>query len=375
MKFAPPRPKLSASTSPVIIIGAGPAGLAVAACLARRGVPLLLLERDRHVGSSWRRHYQQLQLHTDKARSALPDLPFPHGTPRYPTRNQFIAYLEAYTQHFRLEPRFGIDVHDVVKDGDRWRVVTNQGGFLTGHVVLATGHAARARLPTWPGMSEFAGVVLHTSRYQTGLPFRHTRVLVIGAGNSAQDVALDLIAHQAHVSWSVRSATNVIPRDPLGLPVLLVAQALRHLPARWRDTLTHPLRWWLYHDLPRYGLPAPPYGPFVQIERDGRVPVIDTGIARALREHAVRLLGEIHHFTPNGVVLNSGVEHHFDVVILATGYAPARFPSQPPMPGNGLYVCGQQVAATGMLHAISREARRIAADIARQQARASRPRR
>ncbi len=91
-----------------VIVGAGPAGLAVAACLRRAGMPLVILEREDRVGASWHRHYARLHLHTDKAHSALPYLPLPKDYPKYPSRGQLIAYLESYARHFGLEPRASV---------------------------------------------------------------------------------------------------------------------------------------------------------------------------------------------------------------------------------------------------------------------------
>jgi cation diffusion facilitator CzcD-associated flavoprotein CzcO len=96
-----------------LVIGAGPAGLAVAACLRKRGAPFVIVEQSMAVGSSWRGHYDRVHLHTDRAHSALPFLGFPAGTPRYPSREQVITYLERYAQYFQLVPRFGERVDTV----------------------------------------------------------------------------------------------------------------------------------------------------------------------------------------------------------------------------------------------------------------------
>src|SRR5450432_859362 len=90
---------------PVIVVGAGPAGLASAACLKRRGVDALVLEAGPQVAGSWRRHYDRLHLHTAKEHSSLPGLPFPKELPRYPARADVVAYLEAYAAHFEIAPR------------------------------------------------------------------------------------------------------------------------------------------------------------------------------------------------------------------------------------------------------------------------------
>lgn len=116
-----------ASTNPAaIIIGAGPAGLAVGACLARLNVLFVILEREPSVGSSWRTHYDRLHLHTSKATSALPFLPFPREFPRYPSRDQVIEYVETYARTFRLSPHFDEEV--ALARRDRRVHVTRPGG-------------------------------------------------------------------------------------------------------------------------------------------------------------------------------------------------------------------------------------------------------
>jgi len=354
----------------VAIIGAGPAGLATAACLRRNNIGFVLLERGSNLAMSWRGHYDQLHLHTDKARSALPYLGFAADVQKYPARDEVVAYLEQYARHFKLEAQCGTEVHELRSAVDGWELRTSRGAYLARHVVIAAGNTAEPIVPQWPGLDGFTGSVLHSSRYRSGLPFRHARVLVVGAGNSAQDIALDLLDSGAAVSWSVRRATNVIPRDPLGIPFLVIAQALCHLPARWRDALTFPLRWWLYRDLPRRGLPTLPFGPFQQLERQQQVPLIDVGVVRAIRSGALRIVPEVEQFGKRGVTLVGGQQLEVDAVILATGYRPASIytaGSQAAVPT--LHTCGYTVSSTGMLHSIAREARQIAAIIARQERR------
>src|SRR6266540_5184966 len=91
----------------VVVVGAGPAGLAVGACLRRAGIDFVLLEKEQEVGATWRRHYDRLHLHTDRAHSSLPYLPLPRHHPRYPSRQQVVEYLDAYARAFSLVPRYG----------------------------------------------------------------------------------------------------------------------------------------------------------------------------------------------------------------------------------------------------------------------------
>src|SRR5512140_1303837 len=167
-----------------IIIGAGAAGLAVGACLKRAGIPFTILEQSDRVGSAWHRHYDRLHLHTAKAFSALPFVPFPKGTPRYPSRLQVIDYLDAYARQFELTPRFNQRVLSARFVNDRWEVQTQDHSYEAANLVVACGRNHDPYCPNWPGQESFAGTMLHSSQYRNGEPFRGKRVLVVGFGNS-----------------------------------------------------------------------------------------------------------------------------------------------------------------------------------------------
>ncbi|MEJ2668564.1 MAG: NAD(P)-binding domain-containing protein, partial [Deinococcales bacterium] len=122
-----------------IIVGAGPAGLAVAACLERRGAPYVLLERAPRVADTWRRHYDRLHLHTHKRNSSLPYAPWPRSAPAYPARDDVVAYLEAYAAALAASPRLSEAVEQAVRQGDGWQVGTARSRYLAPHLVVASG--------------------------------------------------------------------------------------------------------------------------------------------------------------------------------------------------------------------------------------------
>src|SRR5581483_4632504 len=124
----------------VTVVGAGPAGLAVAACLKQRGVEALVLERAANVGAAWRGHYERLHLHTDKRNSSLPGLPFPREAPRYVPRAQVVEYLERYAQQFSIGVAFDEAVTRVEPEGAQWAVTTAKRRVVSKHVVIATGY-------------------------------------------------------------------------------------------------------------------------------------------------------------------------------------------------------------------------------------------
>jgi cation diffusion facilitator CzcD-associated flavoprotein CzcO len=123
-----------------VIIGAGPAGLAVGATLREAGIPFVMLERAHRVGESWQGHYERLHLHTAKRHSALPHHPFPRDFPTYPSRDHVARYLEVYARAFDLRPEFGREAKRCTRDeSGMWNVSTDAGDYRGRHLVIATG--------------------------------------------------------------------------------------------------------------------------------------------------------------------------------------------------------------------------------------------
>lgn len=198
-----------------LIIGAGPSGLAIAACLREKGVPLLILEKENCIASSWRtRTYERLRLHLPKQYCELPLMPFPSNFPAYPTKQQFLSYLDTYVKHFTIRPFFGMEVLRAEYDHsiDFWRTKTAGGWeFVCRWLIVATGENAEAVMPEIAGMAEFKGRVLHTSFYRRGDDFSRERVLVVGCGNSGMEVCLDLCNNLAEASMVVRNEVTLVP--------------------------------------------------------------------------------------------------------------------------------------------------------------------
>jgi hypothetical protein len=352
-----------------LVIGAGPAGLAVAACLRRSRKPFAIVEQAADVGSTWRHHYERLHLHTDRDHSALPYFGFPAGTARYPSRDQVIAYLEEYAKHFELVPSFGERVASVRYADDGWLTTTTAGVYHSRNVVVATGYNAVPHLPQWPGREQFRGPILHSSEYRNGEPFRDQNVLIVGFGNSGGEIAIDLVEHGARVAIAVRDAVNVVPRELFGLPVSTIASALGRLPAHLADRLAAPLIRVSVGDIVRLGLRKLPYGPITQVRQTARVPLIDIGTIGLIRAGRIEILNGVRSMSTADVTFVDGTVRHFDAIILATGFRPAleRLLQTPTgrtqMPG--LYLCGFRISPVGMLHEIGVEAQGIAAAIGR----------
>jgi len=372
----------------IVVVGAGPAGLGVAACLRARGVEAVILEGREEVGSSWRRHYARLHLHTTKHYSALPGMAWPAHVPTYPSRQDVTEYLEAYAERFDLRPRFGEEITGIrseAGEGDpRWTLVHTSGTSQTSALVVCTGINRQPRRPSWPGMEGFTGEMIHAAEYRDGRAYRGRRALVVGAGNSGAEIALDLWEHGAKVSLCVRGPLHVVPRDVLGVPAQVASlRLMRHLPPRLADRLSLMMSRAQVGDLSPYGIRRPRLGPVSQVMRTGRVPLIDIGTVALIRQGKVRVVGGIDRFAGERAHTVDGEDLEVDLVVLATGYRsglgelfgeqerarlldgrelPRSFGAAAAAPG--LYFVGFRNPITGQLHDIARESERVAATIA-----------
>ncbi|MFK7970179.1 MAG: flavin-containing monooxygenase, partial [Bacteroidia bacterium] len=309
--------------TPILIIGAGPAGLAVAGRLREKGLEFVLLEKTDQIASSWHNHYDRLCLHTVKELSHLPHLPFPEDFPLYVPRLDLIRYYEHYVAHFDIKPRFNQSVSEVKKSGDKWEVLIKDGEHWTSdHVVIATGVNHIPNRPEWSGEASFAGQILHSHFYKNPQPFLHQKVLVVGMGNTGAEIALDLAEHDVDVSISVRTPVNIVPRDLFGKPVQTSGKLLEKLPRALGDWIGAQVRKVVFGDLTKYGLPISKVPPAVQVRQTGKTPVIDLGTIDYIKQGKINVVGDISSFQPEGVKLSSGDDLHVDAVILATGYRP-----------------------------------------------------
>ena len=370
-----------ANSCDAIIIGAGPAGLATAAALRARGLNATILEKSDAVGAVWRRHYDRLHLHTDRARSGLPGLPIPKAYGRYPARSPVVEYLDAYAAKFALKPVFNAAVSAIRRDGRLWRAEAGQHSRSAPTVVVATGLADFPHSPNWPGMESFGGPILHSSLYRNPAPFAGKHVLVVGFGASGGEIALDLSEAGVDVALSVRGPVNVIPRELFGVPILAWGLTGRLFPARIADKINAPLLRFAIGSVEKLGLKRLPKGPLQSIEEDRRVPLIDVGMLDSIREGRIKLRGDIASFTREGVDFKQSPAERFDAIILATGFRPDLRPLLPDAQGvlsatgaplvsgqataePGLFFCGAIPSALGQLRQIGVDATRIAHSVA-----------
>ena len=208
------------------VIGAGAAGLCAARHLRSAGLDVTVYELGSRVGGLWvygndngmSPAYRSLHLNSENRVTAYPDFPFPDGTPLYPDHAGVAAYLQSYAEQFDLTPliRFRTRVRAVEAEGAGWRVVTDAEVESFDVVVVASGHQGVPKHPPFAG--DFAGEYLHSHAYREPEPFRGKRVLVVGVGNSACDIAADICPVTASCTMAARSPVLMMPRMVFGVP-------------------------------------------------------------------------------------------------------------------------------------------------------------
>lgn len=305
-----------------LIIGAGPAGLAMAGRMRQAGIPFEIVEQSQNVGNAWHNHYDRLHLHTVKQWSHLPHLPFPEHYPLYVPRQALTEYFADYAKHFDINPHFGQQVSKISKQGDGSWLVNSQSGksFQAEKVIIATGVNRVPNIPSWQGQEAFQGAITHSVNYKNPAPFQGKRVLVVGMGNTGAEVALDLSEKGIETYISVRNPISVVPRDLNGRPVQVTSKQLAKLPLGLGDWLGSQIRKLYFGNLSKYGLESSKMHPAVQLRETGKTPIVDIGTIQAIKDGKIKVMKDIDRFTEKGIQFKDGTFQEIDAIILATGY-------------------------------------------------------
>jgi len=255
-------------------------------------------------------------------------------------------------------------------------VETARATYRTSAVVLAAGYNRVPNPERLLDEEAFRGPVVHASAYRDGAPFAGQRVLVVGAGNTGAEIALDLAERGAKPTLAVRAPVNVLPRDFLGMPTQLTSIRMRWAPLPVIDGLGRLVSRLAFGSLRRYGFARPALGPVSSIRLRRRIPLIDVGTIGAIKRGEIAVKPGVARLTVGGAVFADGSEAAFDAVVRATGYRPALeelvevpgvldergYPKG--WKGPGIYFVGYENAPTGLLRQIGIEAEAVAREIA-----------
>ena len=304
----------------VIVIGAGAAGLAAAGALKQRGVSSLLIEAGDRPGESWHRRYNGLQLNSVRWMSSLPGYRMERRYGDFPSREAWAAYLARYVDRFDLAVRYGTEVERIRRDEGTWKITTSADDLSARAVVVATGLDHTPLIPDWPGRENFIGELMHSADFRDPAPFRGQDVVVVGAGNSATEIAVHLARGGARrTSLAVRTPPLLLPPRLFGISITAWAIPAGPLPDKLLDAGSKLASHLSVGDLTSYGLPPSPRGISAQ-RRDGYVAPIDRGFSAAVKSGDIEVVGAVEGFDRENVVLANGERRRADSVVAATGY-------------------------------------------------------
>lgn len=334
----------------VLVVGGGQAGLSIAARLTQLQVDTLIVDREARIGDNWRKRYHALTLHNQVHVNHLPYMPFPPNWPTYIPKDKLANWFEGYVEAMELNFWTGTEFVGGSYDDARacWTVTLRRADGSTRtmhprHVVMAPGVSGLPIRPHIPTLDHFAGVVVHSSEYEDGEPWRGKHALVLGSGNSAHDIAQDLHASGAKVTMVQRSPTLIVSVEPSGQ--LAYALYDEGPPLADCDLLASAMPWslvWkahallaevaLRHDRPlldrlqavgfelEYGEDGRGWQ-YKYLTRGGGY-YFDVGCSELIASRAIGLVHnrDIAQFEPDGVRMRDGSHQPADLIVLATGF-------------------------------------------------------
>lgn len=336
---------MKAEEQTVVIVGSGPSGLAMAACLNVHSIPYIILEREDCYASLWKKYsYDRLHLHLAKQFSELPHLPIPPSYPTFISKNQFVQYLDDYVSHFNISALYRRSVELASYDesaGKKW--IVKARNLTSGEIeeysarflVVASGETSNPFTPQIEGLSTFTGEVIHSTQFKNGKAYDNKKVLVVGSGNSGMEIALDLSNHGAKTSIVVRSPVinshlhildlymyyiyiyiisltnartcfnlqlymymltvldiykyiiqvHVLSKEVANLGLIL----LRYISFGMVDSLMVMLSKFVYGDLSKYGIHRPKEGPFFMKNVHGKYPILDMGTCKKIKSGEIQV--------------------------------------------------------------------------------------
>ncbi len=305
------------------IIGAGPGGLVMAAALKARGIPFEIVDAGRQPGGIWdidrdaTPMYESAHFISSRRLSGLPGFPMPESYPDYPRHDRILEYLRAFAKHHDLARHitFGVRVDSASRrDEGGWTIALSSGEQRQARALcVATGTTWFPRVPVVPG--HFEGEAYHSFFYRSPREFEGKRVLIVGGGNSAADIACDAARHASAAFISLRRGYHFIPKFIFGQPSDVFAHSGPQLP-RWLEERVFGflINRVLVGDLTKYGLPKPDHA----ILRSH--PILNTQILHHLGHGDISVRKDVASLDGKTVRFVDGTSEAIDLIVWATGY-------------------------------------------------------
>lgn len=233
-----------------------------------------------------------------------------------------VRYFDNYVRRQNIALKLGCEVSGIDRAGDGWRLETSSGEIRTRVVVLATGNYRTPTIPSWPGLSRFTGDIVHSGNFTNAWPFRGRDVLVVGAGNSAADIAVQLANSGAGRIWlAVRTPPHLVRRAVAGFPSDIFLELFAWAPASAVDPIIELSERAMWGDLSAYGFNRPPVGLKATVEQTGRIPTLADELIDAVRADRVEVVAAVKAVDSDGVILTDGNRIPTSVIIAATGFS------------------------------------------------------
>ena len=311
----------------IALIGAGPSGLAAARNLQKLGIPFQGFEAYTDVGGLWNIHnprstvYESAHLISSKTTTEFSEFPMKPGVADYPSHREMRQYFIDFATHFDLQKhyRFGAQVLAAEPVGEgasplwrlSWRDAQGEHSAEFKGLVIANGTLAEPNVPRFEG--QFSGELIHTAAYKSAEQFRGKRVLVVGAGNSGCDIAVDAVHAAESVDISVRRGYYFVPKYVFGKPADTLGGKLR-LPVWLKQKMDALVLGWFTGDPARFGLPKPDYKMYESH------PVVNSLILHHLGHGDIHVKPDIARLDGRTVHFRDGRAQDYDLILCATGY-------------------------------------------------------
>ncbi|WMV37408.1 hypothetical protein MTR67_030793 [Solanum verrucosum] len=264
----------------VIVVGAGPSGIAVSACLNKLDIKNVVLEKEDCCAYLWKKKtYDRLHLHLSKEFCSLPFMPHATSSPKYLPKDEFIQYLDGHVASGEME----------------W--------YACDFLILATGENNEGYIPKAVGIENFNGEIIHSSDYKSGEKYKDKKVLVVGSGNSGMEIAFDLSNYGCHTSIVVRSPIHVLTREMVHIGMVF----LKYLPLSLVDIVIAKIAKFKFGNLAEFGISQLEKGPFSVKISKGTSPVIDVGAIVKIKLEEIKHYSSI--FFDDGTLMNKFPNH------------------------------------------------------------------